>query len=159
MFDPDNDPTEDAVLARVYLTGYLVCDRKGVPRRKYFPEKSADGLRCRRAFARLLRSDKPLPFEIRATMAEMIDPDANPDREWGARKLVASHRPSHAPADHTANHHMMKYMWDECQDGAGAEKAVQSAMAKFNKSRDYLYRIWTANKADYEAVFVDREAP
>jgi hypothetical protein len=150
---------QDLSYARMYLNGYIEHDREGVPRKKFVEKGSAFENDCRRALARLFRSGRPLTREFMGCLADMFEPDKDPYRPYGSRELIAKNRSTHRPEDSHPTSHITKFVWDQYRAGSNVEMAVQKAMANFNLSREYVYRLWRRHKKIYEAVWGPVKGP
>ena len=79
--------TSDYTLANMLLIGFMDFDERGLPTQKYLDDDSE----ARQAIARLLRSDKSLPRQLRECLATLFEPE--PTCEIGGeRQLVFKFR-------------------------------------------------------------------
>jgi hypothetical protein len=98
-----DDFEQDSRQGRVYLGGYLTFDKRGIPRHRYYPERSDDSNYCRAALARVLRSDRPVDRQLRDMLADLFEPIEPLKSPWGSRKLTAGFRNPVKPRDTHAN--------------------------------------------------------
>jgi hypothetical protein len=147
-----DDFEQDARAASVYLGGYLVYDKRGVPRKRYYPERSKDSDYCRQALARVLRSERPLDRQLRDMLADMFEPGERRESPWGSRKLKAGFRNPVKPRDANANTHMARFVWRRAAEGVGVEGAIQEAVDTFEVTRERMYDLWRVYKPLFEAI-------
>jgi hypothetical protein len=150
-----DDFEQDSRQGQVYLGGYLTFDKRGIPRHRYYPERSDDSNYCRAALARVLRSDRPVDRQLRDMLADLFEPIEPLKSPWGSRKLTAGFRNPVKPRDAHANTHMAWFVWQRVANGAGAESAILEAIEAFKVSRKRMYDLWRVYKPLFEAI----EAP
>jgi hypothetical protein len=152
----DDDFKNDVRSGYVYLAGFIEYDARGVPRRRFYKEGSKKSDQCRRALARVLRSENPLrkslPRQLREMLADMFEPE-EPGSIWGERKLTASNRANRRPRDHGANSHLTSFVWGRVKAGAGVDAAISEAIDKFGVSRERMYKLWAEFRPIYEKVW------
>jgi hypothetical protein len=90
-----------------------------------------------RALAQLLRSGRPID-SLRATLANLFDPDAGTER-----KLVFKFRREGGQRSKSFEHKQIAYFIGRAarEDGEGVEAAVQKAMKVYRLDRDTTYKI------------------
>ena len=148
-----DDFEQDSRQGRVYLGGYLTFDKRGIPRHRYYPERSDDSNYCRAALARVLRSDRPVDRQLRDMLADLFEPIEPLKSPWGSRKLTAGFRNPVRPRDHDANSHMAWFIWQRAvANGGKVETAIKEAMTKFEFSRERMYELWMAYSPLFEAI-------
>ena len=81
-----DDFEQDTRAGRAYLGGYLETDKRGIPRHRYYPERSDDLNYCRAALARVLRSDRPVDRQMRDMLADLLEPEEPLEESLGFAK-------------------------------------------------------------------------
>jgi hypothetical protein len=147
-----DDFEQDTRAGRVYLGGYLETNKRGIPRHRYYPERSDDSNYCRAALARVLRSDRPVDRQLRDMLADLFEPIEPLKSPWGSRKLTAGFRNPVRPRDDNANTHMAWFVWKRASEEVGVEGAIQEAMDTFDVPRERMYDLWKAYKRLFEAI-------
>jgi hypothetical protein len=147
-----DDFEQDSRQGQVYLGGYLTFDKRGIPRHRYYPERSDDSNYCRAALARVLRSDRPVDRQLRDMLADLFEPIEPLKSPWGSRKLTAGFRNPVKPRDATANTHMAWFVWKRVSGRVGVEGAIQEAMNTFKVTRERMYDLWKVYKPLFEAI-------
>jgi hypothetical protein len=147
-----DDFEQDTRSGRAYLGGYLETDKRGIPRHRYYPERSDDSDYCRAALARVLRSDRPVDRQLRDMLADLFEPIETLKSPWGSRKLTAGFRNAVKPRDTHANTHMAWFVWKRASEGVGVEGAIREAVDTFDVTRERMYDLWKAYKPRFEAI-------
>jgi hypothetical protein len=147
-----DDFEQDTRAGRAYLGGYLETDKRGIPRHRYYPERSDDSSYCRAALARVLRSDHPVGRQLRDMLADLFEPIEPFKSPWGSRKLTAGFRNPVKPRDAHANTHMAWFVWKRASEGVGVEGAIREAVDIFDVTRERMYDLWKTYKPRFEAI-------
>lgn len=148
---PEEEAKQDVAAAMAYLGGIHEKDRHGVPRQRFCSDQSKEGLFCRAALARVLRSEGPLDRQLREMLADMFDTSPRPAGLWNRRVLKAS--TPKKQKDHIANTHKTWFVWERVKAGTGINEAVEEAASHFQEERGYIYRLWKIHKPIYEATW------
>jgi hypothetical protein len=130
-----------------YLGGFIETDGQGIPRKRYYAEKSSEGQFCRAALARVLRSNRPLDQQLRDMLAAMFDPSPEAGSVRSERVLLTYFRKK--PKDHIADTHKALFVWERLKAGT-VNAAVEEAAAHFEDEREYIYRLWKVYKPKFE---------
>jgi hypothetical protein len=148
-----DDFEQDTRAGWAYLGGYLKTDKRGIPRHRYYPERSDDSNHCRAALARVLRSDRPVDRQLRDMLADLFEPIEPIKSPWGSRKLTAGFRNPVKPRDDHANTHTAWFVRKRKSEGVGVETAIQEAIDIFGVTRERMYDLLKAYKPGFEAVW------
>ena len=84
---------QDWLNAVGFLAGYLVRNDRGINEIKYPEPESCEEKEARQSLAKLLRSELPLNYQLRQTLAALFDAEAD-TYPGGDRELVFNKRTS-----------------------------------------------------------------
>jgi|HubBroStandDraft_6_1064221.scaffolds.fasta_scaffold1077690_1 hypothetical protein len=142
---------QDWLNAVGFLAGYLVRNDRGINEIKYPEPKSREEKEARQSLAKLLRSELPLNYQLRQTLAALFDAEAD-TYPGGDRELVFNKRRPGRSRDHLRNSQIAEYI-KGCmradKDKAGQSKprmsvdeAISEASAKFALGENMIWKIW-----------------
>jgi hypothetical protein len=100
---------QDLLSVLAFLAGVVVQTSIGVNKIRYFRPKGSEENAARKSLAKLLRSDTPLEYQLRQTLAALFDVEA--DTYPGVdRQLTFQRRRSGRIRDHFRNSQIVEYI-------------------------------------------------
>jgi hypothetical protein len=146
--------SDDLMLARILLGGFVDEDERGLPHERYLSE--SDETEARLALVRLLRSEAPLAPRLRVALAGLFHPDDEAvhlvtDDSTGKqysiseprdRNLVFRFRKKKRRAHHKRNTVIVQFMYDLVKAGKSIEEARGDAHDEFGLSDGAIKKIW-----------------
>jgi hypothetical protein len=132
-------PDEDTEAARLLLGGFVKADRHKWLHQKYLKERSAAERDARRAMATLLRSNRPLDRQLRASLADLFDPD-DPLGEKRCIKICRRH--GGRQVDQLSKTQIASEVAANVKRRAGVTRAIQNVAEDFSLSDERVKQIW-----------------
>ena len=151
---------QDQLNVLAFLAGYVVQTDSGVNEIRYFTPKSSEEKAARKSLAKLLRSDRPLEYQLRHTLAALFDVEADTYPGGDRQMTFQKRRQSGRNADHFRNSQVVQYI-KECkradEDNARPTtrrnsrerkprmimgEAVRQASDKFALGERMVWKIW-----------------
>jgi hypothetical protein len=129
--------TTDWELAGRLIAGWL----DGNGKHQYLKPGSKEEREARRAMTRVLRSDEPLPWEVRSWLAMLFDPDtiAPTIRDI---KFYFRHKGGGGPPQFLQHHQIGLQMLRLVRGGNTVDAAVKVMMGKYKLADRQVRKIW-----------------
>jgi hypothetical protein len=140
----EDEPSDDEVLAAVYLHGYIAKAPDGTISLEYFEPRSAEEKEAQAALVRLLRNShwKPLRAEIAMALAGLFDAE----HSLQTREVVIRPRAGGTQPNPTIDIMIARELARAVIDGVKLESAVEDAKKRFQVSRATVLRAWAKHK-------------
>lgn len=135
--DPISPPK---LIISAYLGGIVATDEKGVDEHKYCGK--AVELVGRYFLAQLLKSDAPIPREIRCELAWLFDPFEADAPQHCEREIVVKYRRKGGQKNQLLKLQIKNFFEIDLPASGKVEATTVSAMAKFGLSRSSVLAIW-----------------
>src|ERR1700730_12899047 len=128
------------------LKGYVTIDSRGLPKKVYLGRGTDEEKEARATLARLLRSDEPLDYEIRVSLAELVDPYP----QFSERKITFEFRSKGARENFYANAKIMHEVWAKVENGSTVTKAINEVAESYQQDESFIMKLWSRTRRGYE---------
>lgn len=124
--------------------------KRGLIRERFL--KGDEERRARTAFAKLLRSTRPLSREFRLILAALFDTE--PDTHPGvARQLAFVFRKRGQPPDFAANTQIAEYVRERVYSGKRVTQAIDDTVANFDRDESTVRKLWNRYKPIFKIMY------
>ena len=134
-----NDRGNDISIAHAHLCGYSRPMKNGLMRKMYFEEGSDWEIQARTALSGLLRSDMPLPREIRESLADLFAPSPPAHSEITRRIKFVARRRGKEREDYNDSQ-IGFHVYEQMRAGTTYETAVKATTEKFGFTDDRMVK-------------------
>jgi hypothetical protein len=134
-------------------------ENRGLPRNRFLEPHTYFEREARRAAARILRNhNKPVPYDVRDALAELIEPTPSESEQHtnltAEREISFSRREKHGrPRQWVTNTFLVDAVFQLKKEGKSLEEAAANVSTKYGVSESWITKLWSSCRKTFPTMY------